>query len=413
MEYGLIGEKLGHSYSPMIHAMLGSYRYELREVAPEALDAFLRAGDFRGLNVTIPYKKAVIPYCAELSDTAREVGSVNTLLRRADGTLYGHNTDIGGLICMLREAGIDPAGRKAAILGSGGTSLTARAALRRLGAGEIVVVSRSGPVDYAALYREHANIQVLINATPVGMYPKTGVSPADLSRLPRLCGVADVIYNPEKTALILDAQARGIPAATGLTMLVAQAHEAAELFTGAAIDPARDREIVRAIKGETVNLILIGMPGCGKSSVGRRAAELLGREFVDCDAEIERRAGMRIPEIFAKYGEGYFRDLEQQIMEAVCRERGCVIATGGGAVLREENVRAMRQNGRVCLLLRPLEDLPRDGRPLSASAEAVRALWEARRGRYLAAADFRVENRTDCETAAQKVKEEFYEAVGH
>lgn len=413
MEYGLIGEKLGHSYSPMIHAMLGSYRYELREVAPEALDAFLRAGDFRGLNVTIPYKKAVIPYCAELSDTAREVGSVNTLLRRADGTLYGHNTDIGGLICMLREAGIDPAGRKAAILGSGGTSLTARAALRRLGAREIVVVSRSGPVDYEALYREHANIQVLINATPVGMYPKTGVSPADLSRLPRLCGVADVIYNPEKTALVLEAQARGIPAATGLTMLAAQAREAAELFTGAAIDPARDREIVRAIKGETVNLILIGMPGCGKSSVGRRTAELLGREFVDCDAKIERRAGMRIPEIFAKYGEGYFRDLEQQIMEAVCRERGCVIATGGGAVLREENVRAMRQNGRVCLLLRPLEDLPRDGRPLSASAEAVRALWEARRGRYLAAADFRVENRTDCETAAQKVKEEFYEAVGH
>ncbi len=413
MEYGLIGEKLGHSYSPLIHTMLATYRYELREIAPAELDDFLTARDFRGLNVTIPYKKAVIPYCATLSDTAREVGSVNTLIKRADGTLYGHNTDIGGLICMLRGAGIDPAGRKAVILGSGGSSLTARAALRRLGAREIVVVSRSGPVDYDALYREHADAQVLINTTPVGMYPGNGQSPVVLSRLPRLCGVADMIYNPEKTALAQEAEARGIPCVTGLAMLVAQAREAAELFTGSEIPESRDREVIGAIRRETANLILIGMPGSGKSSIGRAAARELGRRFVDCDEEIERQAGMTIPEIFARYGEARFREIEQQTVAAVCRESGRVIATGGGAVLREENVRAMRQNGRLCLLQRPLESLARDGRPLSSSGDTVQRLWQERRERYLAAADFTVENLTTREAAVQAVKEAFYEAAGH
>ena len=413
MEYGLIGEKLGHSYSQMIHARLADYRYELKEVAPERLDAFIEARDFRGLNVTIPYKQAVMKHCAELSPEAMEVGSVNTLIVRPDGSLYGHNTDIDGFIYMLRRGGIDPAGAKAVILGSGGTSLTARAALTRLGAREIVTVSRKGPVDYAALYAEHADAEILVNATPVGMYPKNGASPVELDRLPGVRGVADVIYNPEKTALILAAQAKGIPAVSGLSMLVAQAREAAELFAGHAIPAGRVEDIVSEIGAQTLNLILVGMPGCGKSTLGQAVAAALQREFVDCDAEIVRRAGKSIPEIFAQDGEGAFRALESGVLADVCRGHGLVISTGGGAVLRAENRDAMRQNGRVCLIRRALALLPRDGRPLSASEDAVARLWEARRAAYETAADFPVENDGTVEEAAEKIREGFYEAAHH
>lgn len=413
MEYGLIGEKLGHSYSQMIHARLADYRYELKEVAPERLDAFIEARNFRGLNVTIPYKQAVMKHCAELSPEAMEVGSVNTLIVRPDGSLFGHNTDIDGFIYMLRRGEIDPAGAKTVILGSGGTSLTARAALTRLGAREIVTVSRKGPVDYAALYAEHADAEILVNATPVGMYPKNGASPVELDRLPKVRGVADVIYNPEKTALILAAQAKGIPAVLGLSMLVAQAREAAELFAGHAIPAGRVEDIVSEIGAQTLNLILIGMPGCGKSTLGQAVAAALQREFVDCDAEIVRRAGKSIPEIFAQDGEGAFRALESGVLADVCRGHGLVISTGGGAVLRAENRDAMRQNGRVCLIRRALALLPRDGRPLSASEDAVARLWEARRAAYETAADFPVENDGTVEEAAEKIREGFYEAAHH
>lgn len=413
MEYGLIGEKLGHSYSQMIHARLADYRYELKEVAPERLDAFIEARNFRGLNITIPYKQAVMKHCAELSPEAMEVGSVNTLIVRPDGSLFGHNTDIDGFIYMLRRGEIDPAGAKAVILGSGGTSLTARAALTRLGAREIVTVSRKGPVDYAALYAEHADAEILVNATPVGMYPKNGASPVELDRLPKVRGVADVIYNPEKTALILAAQAKGIPAVSGLSMLVAQAREAAELFAGHAIPAGRVEDIVSEIGAQTLNLILVGMPGCGKSTLGQAVAAALQREFVDCDAEIVCRAGKSIPEIFAQDGEGAFRALESGVLADVCRGHGLVISTGGGAVLRAENRDAMRQNGRVCLIRRALALLPRDGRPLSASEDAVARLWEARRAAYETAADFPVENDGTVEEAAEKIREGFYEAAHH
>lgn len=413
MEYGLIGEKLGHSYSPMIHARLADYRYELREVAPENLHDFLISRDFRGLNVTIPYKQAVLPYCAALSETAREVGCVNTLVVRPDGSLYGHNTDIGGFIHMLRRAGIDPTGRKAAVLGSGGTSLTARTALKRLGAREIIVVSRKGPVDYDALYAQHADTEILVNTTPVGMYPKNGVSPVNLDRLPRVCGVADVIYNPEKTALILDAQARGIPAVSGLTMLVAQAREAAEFFAGRSINAELVDAVVGEIKSQTLNLALVGMPGCGKSTLGQAVADALGRRFVDCDSEIVRRAGMSIPEIFAEFGEAHFRSLEAQVLADACRESGLVISTGGGAILKPENVRALRQNSRVCFIRRPVELLPRNGRPLSSSEDAVARLWQERREKYESAADFIIDNDSTIERAEIRIREGFHEAAHH
>lgn len=413
MEYGLIGEKLGHSYSVPIHNQLADYSYVLREVSPDALDAFMRRHDFRGINVTIPYKQAVMPYCAELSEAAREVGCVNTIVVRGDGSLYGHNTDIGGFIHMLRCAGIDPAGRKAVVLGSGGTSLTARAALRRLRVRETVVVSRSGPVDYEALYREHADAEILINTTPVGMYPKTGISPVDIKRLPNLMGVADVIYNPERTALIADARERGIPAVSGLSMLVAQAREAAELFAGCKIPAEMVNRVCARIHADTLNLVLVGMPGCGKSTMGRRLAAAMGREFVDCDEEIERCAGMSIPEIFAKHGEKYFRDLESQVLSDVCKGARLVIATGGGAVIRPENRRAMGQNGRICFIRRDVAALPRSGRPLSSSEDAVARLWEERKAIYAQAADFTVNNDRPVDEVANDIREAFYEAVGN
>ena len=414
MEYGLIGEKLGHSYSPQIHAQLADYRYELKEIPPDKLGEFLLARNFKGLNVTIPYKRDVIPYCAELSDIAREAGCVNTLVVRPDGTLYGHNTDIGGFIHMLQKAGIDPRGRKAVILGNGGTSLTARTAMKRLGAREIVVISRKGPVDYDALYANHADAEILINTTPVGMYPKNGACPAELDRLPAVQGVVDVIYNPEKTALILAAQAKGIPAISGLSMLVAQAREAAELFTGTPIPASADDAICGSIKAQMLNLVLVGMPGCGKSSLGELLSKALNRPLVDCDAEIVRRAGMPIPEIFARFGEAHFRDLETQVIQDVSRESGRIIATGGGAILRPENVRAMHQNGRVCFIRRAIDQLPRDGRPLSsASNDAVARLWEQRKDKYAAAADFTIENDATLDAVAQRIQEGFHEAAHH
>ncbi len=412
MEYGLIGAKLGHSYSVPIHAQLGDYDYRLFEMTEAEFADLMRRGDFKGLNVTIPYKKLACELCDELSDTAREVGSVNTVVRRADGCLVGHNTDIGGFIALARRAGVDVAGKKVAILGSGGTSLTAQAACRRLGACEITVVSRKGPVDYAALYRDHADAQVLVNTTPVGMYPNNGASPVELDRLPALTGVLDVIYNPDRTALVLDAEARGLPCLGGLTMLVAQAREAAEWFTGRRIPESETARIHALLRGEALNAILAGMPGCGKTSVGRALAKAMNRPFIDCDIEIERRAGKPIPRIFQEDGEAAFRALEAQVIADVCREKGQVVATGGGAVLRGENVRAMRQNGVVLMLERDLNALGMDGRPLSTSREALARMWQIRAPLYHAAADAAVDNNAALEGAVMRAKEAFYEAAG-
>ena len=411
MEYGLIGAKLGHSYSVPIHAQLGDYDYRLYERTEAEFIDLLRRRDFKGLNVTIPYKVLAYGRCDALSDAAQEVGCVNTIVVRPDGSLYGHNTDIGGFIAMTGRAGVTITGKKAVILGSGGTSLTARAACRRLGAREIVTVSRKGPVDYDALYRDHADAQVLINTTPVGMYPNNGARPAEISRLPALEGVLDVIYNPNRTALVLDAEARGIPASGGLYMLVAQAREAAELFTGRRIPETETARIRGRLRRQMLNVVLIGMPGCGKSTVGRALAARMGRPFVDCDGEIERRAGKPIPEIFARDGEAAFRELEAAVIADVCREKGRVIATGGGAVLRGENVRAMRQNGAVLLLERDIASLSMDGRPLSRSLDALREMRQVRGPLYCAAADAAIDNNAAPEDAVARAEEAFYEAA--
>jgi len=388
--YGLIGEKLGHSFSPAIHSKLAGYEYRLIELAPEELGPFLRSGQFGGLNVTIPYKKAVLPYCDELTPQARRIGSVNTILRRPDGTLLGHNTDYDGFAYLLRSAGAEVAGKKALVLGTGGASLTVHTVLKDLGVGESVAISRSGPDNYTNLDR-HADARIIVNATPVGMYPNTGTSPVDLSLFPSLEGVFDLIYNPAKTQFLLDGEKRGLLWANGLGMLVAQAKAAAELFLGRPIPDGRVADITREMERDTRNLLLIGMPGCGKTTVGQALANRLGRKLVDTDALVEEAAGCTIPELFAREGEEAFRRLEHEILCRVGRESGLVIATGGGAVTRPENLDPMRQNSTVIFLRRPLDQLPIEGRPIS-QANSLEELYRRRLPLYQQAADWAVDN---------------------
>ena len=385
--YGLLGEKLGHSYSPQLHAQLASYPYDLYEVAPERLDAFLRMTELAGMNVTIPYKKAVIPYCKALSPAAARIGSVNTLVRRADGW-YGDNTDYDGFCYMARDFAI--AGKKALVLGNGGVSLTVQQALRDLGAREAVVISRRGPDNYQNLAR-HADAQIIANATPVGMYPNNGASPLDLAGFPRLEGVLDLIYNPARTALLLQAERRGIACNGGLGMLVAQAKRAAELFTGRAIADSEIERITRSLAGQMQNIVLIGMPGCGKTTLGKALADRLGRPFYDTDAVLEQRTGRSIPEIFRCDGEAAFRALETQTLAELGKGSGAVIATGGGCVTRPENAPLLRQNGRVVWVKRPLDRLPVSGRPISQRMSAA-AIYAQRRDCYAAFAAYTVEN---------------------
>ena len=390
--YGLLGRTLGHSFSPRIHQLLGGYDYRLFEKEPEELEAFLTAGDFAGLNVTIPYKRSVILFCQELTDQARRIGSVNTIVRRPDGTLLGHNTDYEGFLYMVRSAGMDPAGKKALVLGSGGASLTVRTALADLGAGEVVVISRTGPDNYQNLDR-HRDARLIVNATPVGMYPDTESCLLDLDQFPACEAVLDLIYNPARTQLLLEGEKRGMVIANGLGMLVAQARGSAQLFLGRDIPDGRVAEITRRLEGETRNILLIGMPGCGKSTVGRALAQALGRPLADLDEEIAARAGMSIPEIFAGQGEEAFRRLEHQVLLDAARKSGTVIACGGGIVTRPENLDPMRRNSAVVFLRRDLKLLPSAGRPLS-QRDGPEKLYRQRKPLYEKAADFAVDNIT-------------------
>ena len=400
--YGLIGEHLQHSFSPRLHGLLGNRSYGLFELQPEELEAFLTRGAFDGLNVTIPYKKAVIPYCSRLTDQARRIGSVNTIVRQPDGTLLGHNTDYDGFLHLLRISGIEAAGKKVLVLGSGGASLTVQTVLEDLGAGEIVVISRSGPDHYGNLDR-HRDAAILVNATPVGMYPHNGESLVDLDRLPKLEYIFDLIYNPAKTRLLLDGERRGIPGAGGLAMLAAQAKAAAELFWERALPEELTDRVTRQLEWDTQNLILVGMPGCGKSSLGRMLAKKLDRPFVDLDENVAARAGMSIPELFQKQGEEIFRRLEHEALCEATALPGQVIATGGGVVTRPENMDPLRQNGRVIYLCRPVEELPRTGRPLSAAGD-LNEMLTVRGPLYDKASDLTVDNVGIEETAEEIIR---------
>ena len=402
MKCGLLGEKLGHSYSPQIHNSLGSYSYELFEKQPEELAQFLQSGAFHGLNVTIPYKKAVIPYLTELSPIAAKLGAVNTIVRRKDGSLIGHNTDYFGFKTMVEASGLQVSGKKALVLGSGGASNTAVAVMKELGS-QVVIISRSGENNYSNLNR-HRDAAIIVNTTPVGMYPNVSDSPVSLEQFPALEGVLDLIFNPARTRLLQEAEARGLVAMNGLLMLVAQAKESAEWFTGSAIEDEKIGEIHQALQKKMQNIVLIGMPGCGKTSVAAKLAHLTGKEVVDADAEIVAQAGMTIPEIFAKSGEAAFRRLETQVLEQLGKRSGIILSTGGGCVTRQENYPSLHQNGRIFWLKRDIAALPTDGRPISQTTD-LNKLFECRRPLYEAFADEIIENNGTLADAAEKILE--------
>ena len=400
---GLLGEHLTHSFSPRIHKELADYSYVLKEVAPQDLEAFVKSHELDAYNVTIPYKKAIMPYLDEITPIAARIGAVNTVLRRKDGTLIGHNTDVAGFFDLVNSLGVTLTDKKVVVLGSGGASRTAVTVATDADARAVVVISRSGEDNYSNLDR-HADAEILINATPVGMYPKNGETPVSLDVFPRLEAVFDMIYNPARTKLLQDAAARGIPHRNGLLMLVSQARRAAEFFLDQCIEDSEVERITKEIAKETENIVLIGMPGCGKSTLGKLLAEKLGRRFVDCDSEIERIAGKPIPRIFNEEGEEAFRALETEIVATLGRESGLVIATGGGVVTKSRNLPHLSQNGRILFLDTPPDDLPIAGRPLSKQKTPA-VLYAERLPLYRAAADVIVPITRDVAQNMKKIEE--------
>jgi len=409
MTYGLIGEHLPHSYSKEIHNKLASYDYELVELTHSELDGFMRARKFRAINVTIPYKQDVIPYLETIDEHARMIGAVNTIVRRADGSLFGDNTDFYGMMEMARRAKIDFHGKKTLILGSGGTSLTAVDVVRENG-GTPVVVSRSGENNYQNLHL-HKDAAYIINTTPLGMYPNPHAQAVDLRDFPNLQGVLDVVYNPLRTQLLMQAEELGIPCEGGLSMLIYQGVLACEIFEGKPIDRERVVKAERALRRSVTNLVLIGMPGCGKSTIGEKLARLLDMPLVDIDAEIAKEACMTIPEIFAKEGEAGFRRREREQITRFGSVGGNVLVTGGGAVKDPMNRTYLRMNGYVAHITRSLDMLSMEGRPLSQSREALQAMWQERKPLYEACRDADFANDGTVDTCVQTIKEAFDEAL--
>ena len=388
MKFGLLGRKLGHSYSPMIFDLMGGYRYDLFEREPEGIEDLLKNGDFDGLNVTIPYKKEVLQYLDEIDPLALRLGAVNTIVKK-DGKLFGYNSDYYGFRSMVLRTRIDVTGKKVLVLGSGGASVTVRAVLEDLGA-QVVLISRSGENNYENLDR-HRDAALIVNTTPVGMYPHNGSAPLSLEGFTALEGVLDLIYNPARTQLLMECEKYGIPGFNGLWMLVAQAKQSAQWFLGRELPESLISDIHQKLRDKMENIALVGMAGCGKSTVGRALAKETGKKFVDADAEVEDLAGKSIPEIFAQEGEEVFRRMETTVLAELGMESGLVIATGGGCVTREENYPLLHQNSRIIWLERCPARLPTEGRPLSQKTHPAQ-LYEMRKPLYKAFADAAVDN---------------------
>ena len=409
IKYGLCGEKLSHSYSEIIHKMLGNDEYRLLCMTKDEFYSFFRDRNFSAVNVTIPYKTDAYALCDAVSEEAEMIGSVNTVVNK-NGRLFGYNTDILGFIYMLEKAGIEVCGKKVLILGTGGTSLTANAACKKLSAGQIVTVSRKGGVNYENVYTDHADAQIIINTTPVGMYPSNGVSPIDISRFSNLSGVADVIYNPGKTRLLLDASKRGIPTAGGLSMLVAQAVEADRIFFDKMGVDVKEtsKKVLEKLEAGVRNIILVGMPGCGKTTVGKLLSEKLSRDFIDADDHLTEKEGRSPEEIIKNDGEDIFRALETKTLEEITKLSGKVISCGGGAVLRSGNRELIVQNSICVYIKRPAERLATSGRPLSSGGIGrLLELFEKRDPLYKECADFCVDLDEDSEKCAEKIIERF------
>lgn len=406
MIYGCIGEHLKHSFSKEIHNCLADYEYELCEIPKDCLDAFMKHHDFKAINVTIPYKEAVIPYLDCVDKAAKEIGAVNTVVNK-NGKLYGYNTDFYGMRMLISHAGIDLQNKKVAVLGTGGTSKTARAVANSLSAREIVTVSRTKSTDtvtYEELYKNHQDLDVIINTTPLGMFPNNFTKPIDITNFPKLSGVIDAVYNPLKTALILDAQKHGIKAEGGLYMLVAQAVLASEIFLDKKYDKEKLDEVFEKIERQKENIILVGMPSSGKSTIGKEIAKRLGRAFYDTDELIAQKSAMTIPNIITSLGEEKFRELESDVVNEISKATGIIIATGGGVVLKDENIRVLSQNGRIYFLDRPLELLlPTKDRPLTSTKEALIKKYNERYGIYEKAADVKIDASGDVEAVTNAV----------
>ncbi len=410
MEYGLIGEKLGHSFSKEIHNQIGDYDYILKEIPKGELTAFMESKDFKGINVTIPYKQDVIPFLDYIDDAAKEIGAVNTVVNK-NGKLYGYNTDFIGLKRLILSQKLDLAGKKVLILGTGGTSRTARTVAKALGAAEIIIVSRSegeGVVTYEEAALNHKDAKIILNTTPCGMYPKIEGTPIDLSAYADLEGVIDVIYNPLRSQLVVEAQAKGLKAQGGLYMLVQQAIAAAEFFFDKPVDLEKAETIYKNMMGKKQNVILVGMPGCGKSTVGRKIAVALGRDFYDTDDVITEKEGMTPAQIIEQKGEPAFRDIEAAVCAEMAVKNNAVISTGGGAILREENVRHLKNNGVIFFIDRPLDKIrPTGDRPLSNSVDKLQAVFEKRYPIYTACADVHIKSDNDVKHTVETILSKF------
>lgn len=412
--YGCIGKQLTHSFSKEIHAALADYEYRLMELSEEQIPAFFADRDFAAINVTIPYKETVIPYLDEISPVAQRIGAVNTVVNRG-GKLFGYNTDYYGMKALLERVGLELKGKKVLVPGSGGTGKMARVLALDLGASQVLSVSRGGGeglVTYEEAAAFHSDAQILINTTPVGMYPACKGSPVDPEAFPALEGLIDAVYNPLCTDLVLKAKAKGLKAQGGLYMLVMQAVAAVERFLDRPIPPSAADEVYAKVLSQKENIVLTGMPGSGKSTVARCLAAQ-GLRMVDCDEEIAKRAACSIRELIATKGEGYFRDLESLVVEELSAQSGLVIATGGGAILREENCRALKRNGRLYFLDAPLSRLKATkDRPLSDSEEKLKKLYEERLPIYRASADVIVPEGDGAEDSAHYILQKRRELLG-
>ncbi len=412
MEYGCIGEKLGHSFSKEIHNALAEYEYTLKELGREELPEFFKNKDFKAINVTIPYKQDVIKYLDWISDEAKSINAVNTIVNK-DGRLYGYNTDFYGLKALIDRENVSLKGKKVVILGSGGTSNTAFALSVYLEALSVLKVSRSkkdGYITYDELYEKYNDCEIIINTTPCGMFPKTGVSAVDLDKLPKVEAVFDAVYNPLKPKLILDAKAKNITATGGLYMLVSQAAYAVEKFIDAPVDNNKVEEIFKNLYKQKMNIALIGMPASGKTSVGKVLSQELGKAFVDSDEEIVKAENKSIPEIFAESGEACFRGIEKNIIKEISMLNSQIISTGGGAILNPENIESLKANSRVYFLDRPLDMLiTTSDRPLSSNRADLEKRYNERYELYKSSADVIIDGGKSVEEVAKMIKEDFYE----
>ena len=406
MKFGLLGRTLGHSFSPRIHSALGNTNYELFEREPSQLQEFFADPELQGINITIPYKVNALEACDVVDPRAERIGCVNTMVRK-DGKWHGYNTDYDGFVFTLQHAGIDVSGKECIILGDGASSATVHVALEDLGAKNIVHLSRKTAPFYGDAPNYYESAQIIINCTPIGMYPHNPANLIDITQFSKLEGVVDLIYNPRRTILLLQAEMMEIPHCDGLPFLVAQGVEAANHFQGESFGTKEIEQILRDMRHEKENIILIGMPGVGKTTVGKALGEEMGRTCVDVDYELEKEIG-DISTYITEQGEAAFREKEAEMIAKFGTQTGLVISTGGGCVTVPKNFAHLRQNGRIYQLTQPIENLSTSGRVLSSGGlDRLRELEEIRTPMYESFAQCIVEHKRNAPETVAAILEDF------